>query len=156
MSFAKNDFFVAASKASRTTVVVKKEDDIDTFSFDDATSRDDLKKDLAVAEDIFKKLKGKVSKKKLTTIKERIEDLKAKIEGEKPKAPDHVLEHDGVAITAPIFEDLHDELKELDEAFDIPSREEETKEDVKELPKEEITPPEKPAGLLNLAPPPKK
>ncbi|MBC8500336.1 MAG: hypothetical protein ISS25_01580 [Nanoarchaeota archaeon] len=160
MNFLARDFFISAGKATRKkTVKVKKGEEVDFLSFGTTDTKDDLRKELEKAENIYKKLKGKVTKKKLKEIGERMESLKSRLEEEDQEEMEDFIEHDGMMITAPIFEDLHDDLESLDEEFNIPKRDEIPEEpQTEEVGKPDaITPPERPSTkLLNLMPPPKK
>ena len=82
--------------------------------------------------------------------------LRTSLEGEKITAPDTVIHHEDMVIHPPIFEDLQNELEEFDKLFDVPKKDEAPKEEPVTEIKEEIELPERPKGILNIPPPPKK
>ena len=52
-----SDFLIASAK--RTTVKILKDDQTDSFSFENKNSKNDLRKDLANAEKLLSRLEGK-------------------------------------------------------------------------------------------------
>jgi len=81
-------------------------------------SKDELKKEIDEAENLLQKIAGLVSKKKKNEIKKRIERMKSELEKPEGKLPDSI-EYDGMTISPPIFEDLHQDLDSLDEELGI-------------------------------------
>lgn len=150
MSIASRDFLMASANAARTTVRVKKEGKIDSFSFEPTDSREELKIELEKAERILGSLKGKLSKKKLVAITGKIRFLKSQIGEHKEILREHPLEHGGEVIAPPIFEDLYADLEELDAEFNIPKR---VKKKEKPIMDDVPLPSSK---LLDIPPPPQK
>lgn len=150
MSIASRDFLMASGSAARTTIKVKKEEKIDSFSFGTTDSKEELKIELEKAEKILRGLKGKLSKKKLGLITGKIRFLKSQIGEHKEVLRDYPLEHEGEVIAPPIFEDLYADLEELDAELNIPKR---VKKKEKPIMDDVPIPSSK---LLDIPPPPQK
>ncbi|MFH1770068.1 MAG: hypothetical protein ABH828_00755 [archaeon] len=150
MSIPSRDFLIASGDSFRTTVKVKKDGKIDSFSFETTDSKEELNMELEKAEKILKTLKGKLSKNKLKIITGKIRFLRTQIGEYKEELRNHPLEHKGEVITPPIFEDLYHELDELDAELNIPTRKKE--KEISEM--DELPMP--PSSLLDIPPPPEK
>lgn len=153
MNILTNDFYIAAGKAAKnkSKVKVKQPEEFKYFSFELGNTRQDLKKELAKAEELYQKLEQKIGKEKLTKIANKIQKLKAKLEEKTDSEPgfDDPIEHEGMEITPPMTEDLKEQLDSTDIHY-----EEETSKDT--TGKEQREEPKTKANLLNLAPPPPK
>ena len=132
------------------------EEEIKEIETEQETNNEALQRDILEAETIYAHLMGKVSEEKLGEIRIKIDSLKSdlaernldKIEETKQETPhkEEFLEHQGTIITPPLFDDIYDDLDELDEKHNIPEKP--TKEDI-------VLTHGKP-HLLNIPPPPTK
>lgn len=122
MTLLAKEFYVAASRAKKRLLHVKKGEKIHYVDlFSKKTDKEELKKEIKEAEELFETVKGKVSKKKLNALQKKIDELKEQVHAPEEPVPEEV-HHEGVTITPPQFDDLHAELDELDEQFGIPKK----------------------------------
>lgn len=117
MNFLVRDFYISAVKARKEQFEMAKSGKKDSFILH-SYSKDELKKDIAEAENLLQQIAGLVSKKKKNEIKKRIESMKSELEKPEGKLPDSI-EYNGMTISPPIFEDLHKDLDSLDEELGI-------------------------------------
>ncbi|MFH1589391.1 MAG: hypothetical protein ABIB43_02390 [archaeon] len=156
MNFLARDFLMASGgKHTRTTVKVNKDGKTHTFLFQSNDSLETLKKELATAEKLFRKVKGKLSKDKLMSIKGKINSLRTKLKAAKVKVSGS-LEYKGASISSLMFEELEDELQIFDEEFAYKKKIDTVEPEELTEPVEEVQTEESSIHLLNLPPPPKK
>ncbi len=133
MGFLSQDLFVAASMAAHSFKAKE------ALEIGDLT-KEKLWKELLVAEKLYDGLKRKVSRKKIKSIRLKIDSLKAVLEGqeliselgsvkEEPNIlvdADDFIEHEGEIITPPVLEDIYHDLYSFDEEFSVAEKKEES------------------------------
>ncbi len=168
MSFLTQSLYVALSGAAIKHKYEALKTSLDYDEYGDVT-KEKLLTELTSAEGLYGQLIGRVSDRKLGSLRLKIDYLKSKIQED---MIDHVHEHDGVSdveldfahpqehveldgmvITPPLFEDLYHELEQVDEEHEIS---EDIIDKFRNQNQEEMPTQETGIHLLHIAPPPSK